>query len=77
MKLAFVLQAAGFTADSIETKATVILEAGAITTVQLETSVKVAGVSQAQLEEYTADAKANCPVSKLLNAEITLTTTLL
>ncbi len=77
MKLAFVLQAAGFTADSIDTKATVILEAGAITTVQLETSVKVAGVSQAQLEEYTADAKANCPVSKLLNAEITLTTTLL
>ena len=77
MKLAFVLQAAGFTADSIDTKATVILDSGAITTVQLETSVKVAGVSQAQLEEFTADAKANCPVSKLLNAEITLTTTLL
>ncbi|HOY17218.1 MAG TPA: OsmC family protein [Haliscomenobacter sp.] len=77
MKLAFVLQAAGFTADSIETKASVVLESGSITTVQLETSVKVPGVSLAQLEEFTADAKANCPVSKLLNAEITLTTILL
>lgn len=77
MKLAFVLQAAGFTADSIDTKATVILENGAISDVHLETSVKVAGVTQAQLEEYTADAKANCPISKSLTSNITLTTTLL
>ena len=77
MKLAFVLQAAGFTADSIDTKATVILDNGAISDVHLETSVKVAGVTQAQLEEYTADAKANCPISKSLTSNITLTTTLL
>lgn len=77
MKLAFVLQAAGFTADSIDTKATVILEGGAITEVQLETTVKAAGLTQAQFEEFTADAKANCPVSKLLNANITLAANLL
>lgn len=77
MKLAFVLQAAGFTADSIDTKATVILDNGAISDVHLETSVKVAGVTQTQLEEYTADAKANCPISKSLTSNITLTTTLL
>jgi osmotically inducible protein OsmC len=77
MKLAFVLQAAGFTADSIDTKATVILDNGAISDVHLETSVKVAGVTQAQLEEYTADAKANCPISKSLTSNITLTTILL
>lgn len=77
MKLAFVLQAAGLTADSIETKATVVLDNGAISDVHLETSVKVAGVTQAQLEEYTADAKANCPISKSLTSNITLTTTLL
>ena len=76
MKLAFVLQAAGFTADSIDTKATVVLESGGITEVQLETSVKVEGITQEQFEAFTADAKANCPVSKLLNANITLTATL-
>lgn len=77
MKLAFVLQAAGLTADSIDTKATVVLDGGVISDVHLETSVKIAGVTQAQLEEYTADAKANCPISKSLTANITLTTTLL
>lgn len=77
MKLAFVLQAAGLTADLIDTKATVILENGAITDVHLDTSVKIAGITQAQLEEYTADAKANCPISKSLTSNITLTTTLL
>lgn len=77
MKLAFVLQAAGLTADSIDTKATVVLENGVISEVHLETSVKVAGITQAQLEEYTADAKANCPISKSLTSAITLTTTLL
>ena len=76
MKLAFVLQAAGWTADSIDTKATVVLEGGVISEVHLETSVKIAGVTQEQLEEYTADAKANCPISKSLTANITLTTTL-
>lgn len=77
MKLAFVLQAAGLTADSIDTKATVVLDNGVISDVHLETSVKVAGITQAQLEEYTADAKANCPISKSLTSNITLTTTLL
>lgn len=76
MKLAFVLQAAGLTADSIDTKATVVLDNGVISDVHLETSVKVAGITQAQLEEYTADAKANCPISKSLTSNITLTTTL-
>lgn len=77
MKLAFVLQAAGLTADSIDTTATVVLDGGVISDVHLETSVKVAGITQAQLEEYTADAKANCPISKSLTSNITLTTTLL
>lgn len=76
MKLAFALQAAGLTADSIDTKATVVLDNGVISDVHLETSVKVAGITQAQLEEYTADAKANCPISKSLTSNITLTTTL-
>lgn len=77
MKLAFNLNAAGFTADSIDTEAIVILEEGSITEVQLSTRVKAEGLTKEKFEELAADAKANCPVSKLFKANITLTTTLL
>ena len=77
MKLAFNLNAAGFTADSIDTEAIVILEDGSITEVQLSTRVKAEGLTKEKFEELAADAKANCPVSKLFKANITLTTTLL
>jgi osmotically inducible protein OsmC len=76
MKLAFVLQAANFTADSIDTKAVVVLENGAIPEIQLETTVKANGLTAEKLNELAADAKANCPVSKLLNANISLKTNL-
>jgi lipoyl-dependent peroxiredoxin len=74
MKLSFVLQAAGLIADSIDTKATVLLDpkAGAITDVYLVTRVKAAGLDADKLVEYTNDAKQNCPVSKLFNANIHL-----
>lgn len=76
MKLAFNLNASGFTADSIDTDAIVILEDGSITEVQLTTRVKAEGLTKEKFEELAADAKANCPVSKLLKANITLTTEL-
>lgn len=77
MKLAFVLQEAGLTADSIETKATVVLDAGAVTDIYLHTAVKVAGVTKDQLEVHTLNAKENCPISKLMTAKIHLETVLL
>jgi osmotically inducible protein OsmC len=77
MKLAFNLQAANITADSIDTKALVVFEDGEIKEVQLETSVKATGLDEAKLNELAADAKANCPISKLLKATITLKVTLL
>lgn len=76
MKLAFNLQAAGFAADSINTEATVVLADGAINLIELTTAVVVAGLEQEKFDELVADAKANCPISKLMNAEITLTATL-
>ena len=77
MKLAFVLQAANIIADSIETKAQVILDQGAITEVKLFTRVKAEGLDQASFEKYALEAKENCPVSKLLKAEISLDAELL
>lgn len=79
MKLSFVLNAAGFTADEINTKCDITLDpaAGAITESHLTVSAKIPGISQEQFDAAVADAKANCPISKLLNANITHEATLL
>lgn len=76
MKLSFVLQEAGFTADSLETTAEVTLENGAVTKSHLTLKAKIPGISQEQFDQAAENAKANCPISKLLNAEITLDKTL-
>ena len=72
MKLSFVLGAAGFTPSRIETRCTVTLEGGTVTGSHLEVRAKVPKCKPAAFAEYAADAKANCPISKLLNAEITI-----
>jgi osmotically inducible protein OsmC len=72
MKLSFVLNAAGFTAESIETRCDITLTDGTITTSSLSTKAVVPGISAEQFAAAAADAKANCPVSKLLNCDITL-----
>ena len=76
MKLSFVLQEAGFTADEIKTKCDVTLDNGAITKSHLTVTAKIANISKEKFEESAKDAKANCPVSKLLNAEISMDATL-
>ena len=71
MKLSFILNAAGFTADEIETKCGITLEDGVINRSHLSVAAKVPGIGQEQFDAAVADAKANCPVSKLLNTNIT------
>ena len=70
MKLSFVLGSKGFTADEINAKATVTLDpaVGSIITSHLVVSAKVPGMSA----EAAADAKANCPISKSLTAEVSM-----
>ncbi|MBM9594093.1 OsmC family protein [Roseitranquillus sediminis] len=64
------------TAEQISTKATVSLEQKdggfSITRVHLEVEARVPGADQAAFDEAAQTAKENCPVSKLLNAEITM-----
>jgi osmotically inducible protein OsmC len=72
MKLSFVLQAAGFTADSLEATATVELADGAITSSNIVLSAKIPGIDNAKFQECAEDAKKNCPISKLLNTSIGL-----
>jgi osmotically inducible protein OsmC len=76
MKLSFSLNEAGFTADDLTVSCTITLENGAITESYLNLKGKVPGISKEKFDACTADAKANCPVSKLLNAKITLEATL-
>jgi len=76
MKLSFSLNAAGFTADEIVTKCDITLDNGAITESHLTVSAKVPGISKEKFDECVADAKANCPVSKLFNTNITEEATL-
>jgi osmotically inducible protein OsmC len=72
MKLSFILDAAGFTADNIDTKCTVTLDNGSITHSHLEVKATVPGIDAAKFKEAAEEAKANCPISKSLNAEITI-----
>ncbi|AEV97978.1 OsmC family peroxiredoxin [Niastella koreensis] len=72
MKLSFVLGGAGFTADSLDVTSTVALEDGKITSSHLVLKAKIPGISAEKFKECADDAKANCPVSKVLNCEITL-----
>ena len=72
MKLSFVLGAAGFTPESLEATATVSLDDGSITSSNIVLNAKVPGIDAAKFKECADDAKANCPISKLLNTSISL-----
>jgi osmotically inducible protein OsmC len=77
MALSAALEAAGFVADNLTTTAALSFEnnpqtSWTITAIQLTTTGKVPGISPEKFAEVAAGAKANCPVSRVLRAEITL-----
>ncbi len=76
MALAFGLQAAGFTADEIRTEAAVSLEPEGegfkISRSALTLRARIPGIDEAKFLELARAAEKNCPVSKVLNAEISL-----
>ena len=80
MALSFALAKAGHETGSIETEAKVTLEKDGdgfkVTRSDLTTRASVPGIAEEDFQSIAADAKANCPISKLLTAEITLEATL-
>jgi osmotically inducible protein OsmC len=76
MKLSADLTEAGFTPTNLETKATVSLDNGVITSSHLVTQASILDISEDQFQEIAKGAKENCPVSKAYNLEITLEATL-
>jgi osmotically inducible protein OsmC len=77
MALSAQLGNAGITPESIETTAAVTLEkmeAGfTVTKIHLDVTAKIPGADAAAFEKAAQDAKAGCPISRLLKAEITMT----
>lgn len=76
MALSFALAGAGFADGELETVAKVSLDKdGAgfeVTKSALTLTAQVPGIDAAQFAAIAEDAKVNCPISKLLNAEVTL-----
>lgn len=80
MALAFQLQEAGFTATELSTQAVVTLDKeGAgfkVSKSALTLSATIPEIEQAKFDELAHAAETNCPISKLLDCEITLQATL-
>ncbi len=80
MALSLMLGEEGFTPERIETHAEVTLDkvgdGFAITASHLTLSAAIPGIDQAKFDEIAGKAKSGCPVSKLLNAKISLQATL-
>lgn len=81
MALSMILGEAGLTADKMETSALVTLEQQdggfAVTASKLSLKATIPGADEDTFRDLAAKAKANCPISKLLNAEISLEAVLL
>lgn len=77
MALSFALAKEGFTDGTLATTAKVTLDKDGdgftITHSALDLTATVAGIDPAKFEDIATTAKQNCPVSKVLNAEVTLT----
>lgn len=80
MAFSLMLTEAGFKPDRIETHAEITLEklgdGFTITASHLNVHAKIPGIDQATFDELSTKAKAGCPVSKVLNAKITMVATL-
>jgi lipoyl-dependent peroxiredoxin len=76
MALSLFLGNAGMTAQSIETTSTVTLEQVdgnfTVTASHLDTTVRIPGADKGAFEQAAEGAKAGCPISRLLNAKITM-----
>ena len=80
MALSFKLAEAGHEDGTLETTSTVTLEKDdggfTVTKSALVLDAKISGIDQAEFDRLAAEAKSGCPISKLLNCEITLESTL-
>ena len=77
MQLSFLLNEEGFTADELNTEASVNFEDGSVVLIHLDLKGKVPSISAEKFTEIATKAKEICPISKLMNTEITLSVNLI
>lgn len=77
MQLSAYITEAGFAIDHIETKCDIDFVDGVIATSHLTVTAKIAEITAVVFQELVQKAEKNCPVSKVLNATISSTATLL
>lgn len=77
MQLTAYISEAGFAIDQIETKCDIDFVDGAIQTSHLTLQAKVQDITEDAFQELVTKAEKNCPISKLLNATISSTATLI
>ena len=75
MKLSFVLGAAGFTPEKIDTKCEITFVDGTLSKSHLIVSASVPGIDDAKFQECVKDAEQNCPISKLLGKGLEISST--
>lgn len=76
MQLSFLLSELGFVPEDLNTVAKVNFEDGTIVSIDLILTASVPGISNEVFQETALKAKSICPISKLLNTNITLSATL-
>lgn len=72
MKLAFVLNEADFNPIELNTNALLTFEEGSVKSIALQLTGKVPNVDEKNFKKLAENAKNNCPISGVLNCEITL-----
>ena len=77
MKLSFVLNENGFSPDSLETDSVLTFVDGVVESIDLSLKAKISEITEDKFLECANEAKENCPISGLLNCNISLNSRLL
>ncbi|UJP64076.1 OsmC family protein [Mongoliitalea daihaiensis] len=72
MKLSFNLSGEGFTPEELHAECTITFEDGTVKASTIALKANVPGISADQFAELVKDAEVNCPISKALNTEISV-----
>ena len=72
MKLSFILGAAGHTPTRLDVTCNVTIENGKVSGSHLQLKAEVPGINKQKFDECAEEAKKTCPISQLLNTNITL-----
>ena len=77
MKLSFVLNESNFSPEELNTDALLVFEEGKVLSIELDLRGKVPNITKEKFHELSLEAKNSCPISGVLNCEISLNASLI